>query len=150
MISELTVVKVVDNSGALKGKCIKILSPKSSKGRGRKAGKVGSIILITILETTPGSKIKPGDLWKALVVRTKKGSKYLRVNKDKKSAIEFRRLMGLKTPTNGHTTSYDDNCVTLIKFVGRDIVPVASRIKAPIDDTLIADEEYEKLIAVVG
>jgi ribosomal protein L14 len=91
MIQLLTKVNIIDNSGGLRGRCIKILKPHN-----RDTAKIGDIILVSILEITnkinSGSspvkgrgsssqgggegvakqnKITKGSIYKALVVRTK-------------------------------------------------------------------------------
>lgn len=73
MIWLLSEVKIIDNTGGLWGKCIKILSSKSSSPK-KSFGKVGDLILITVTKTLPGSKMQKGDIVKALIVRTKKFS----------------------------------------------------------------------------
>ncbi|RLR17967.1 50S ribosomal protein L14 [Sodalis-like symbiont of Bactericera trigonica] len=68
MIKEQTMLTVADNSGARRVMCIKVLG-----GSHRRYAGVGDIIKITIKEATPRSKVKKGDVLKAVVVRTKKG-----------------------------------------------------------------------------
>jgi large subunit ribosomal protein L14 len=58
---------VADNSGAKKIFCIKVLG-----GSKRKYASIGDIIVASVKEATPGSKVKKGDVVKAVVVRTKK------------------------------------------------------------------------------
>lgn len=72
MIRLLSKVKIIDNSGGLLGRCIKILKPKVQGSPKKAYASVGDLILISVLKTIPGSKIKKGDLFKAVVVRTKK------------------------------------------------------------------------------
>jgi large subunit ribosomal protein L14 len=57
---------VTDNSGAKRAKCIKVLG-----GSNHMITKVGDVIVVSILSVNPGSKIKKGDVTKALIVRTK-------------------------------------------------------------------------------
>lgn len=65
MISLLSKVKIIDNSGGILGRCIKVLKP------GKKPhAKIGDIILISIIKTTTGTSLLKGDIHKALVVRT--------------------------------------------------------------------------------
>ena len=68
MISLLTVVQIVDNSGGIVARCIKILKPHN-----RKYAQVGDLILVSIQKTIPSSKIRKGEIYKATVVRTKVG-----------------------------------------------------------------------------
>src|ERR671927_175022 len=60
-------VDVVDNSGAKKLMCIKVLG-----GSKRKYASIGDIIVVSIKEAIPGAKVKKGDVAKAVIVRTKK------------------------------------------------------------------------------
>ena len=68
MISLLTTVQIIDNSGGIIGRCIKILKPHN-----RKYAKLGELILVSILKTIPGSKIRKGEVYKATIIRTKRG-----------------------------------------------------------------------------
>ncbi len=67
MIQQQTYLNVADNSGAKKIMCIRVLG-----GSGRKYGTVGDIIVASVKEALPNSKVKPGDVVKAVIVRTKK------------------------------------------------------------------------------
>jgi len=67
MIQMRTVLDVADNSGARKVQCIKVLG-----GSKRKYATVGDIIVVSIKEAIPNSKVKKGDVMKAVVVRTAK------------------------------------------------------------------------------
>jgi large subunit ribosomal protein L14 len=70
MIFHKTFIKVIDNSGAIYAKCVKILKTNSAYGKIKKAT-IGDIILVTIRFYIPHKKIKKGNLFKALVVKTK-------------------------------------------------------------------------------
>ncbi len=67
MIQQETVLDVADNSGARKVMCIKVLG-----GSRRRYASVGDIIVVAVKEAIPNSKIKKGDVHKAVVVRTNK------------------------------------------------------------------------------
>jgi len=67
MIQQQTYLNVADNSGAKKIMCIRVLG-----GSGRKYGTVGDIIVASVKEALPNSKVEEGDVVKALIVRTKK------------------------------------------------------------------------------
>jgi len=67
MIQQQTYLNVADNSGAKKIMCIRILG-----GAGRKYGTVGDIIVASVKEALPNSKVKEGDVVRAVIVRTKK------------------------------------------------------------------------------
>jgi large subunit ribosomal protein L14 len=66
MLGLLSKIKIVDNSGAVLGRCIKILKPnKKDKAR------VGDIILISIIKSLSRSKYSVGTMAKVLIIRTK-------------------------------------------------------------------------------
>ena len=67
MIQMQTILDVADNSGAKKLFCIKVLG-----GSKRKYGGIGDIIVASVREAIPNSKVKKGDVVKAVVVRTAK------------------------------------------------------------------------------
>jgi len=67
MIQMQTILDVADNSGAKKLFCIKVLG-----GSKRKYAGVGDIIVASVKEAIPNSKVKKGDVVKAVVVRTAK------------------------------------------------------------------------------
>ncbi|MBL7689626.1 MAG: 50S ribosomal protein L14, partial [Bdellovibrionaceae bacterium] len=65
MIQMQTRLRVADNSGAKEVMCIKVLG-----GSQRRYASVGDIIVVSIKEAMPNSKVKTGDVAKAVVVRT--------------------------------------------------------------------------------
>ncbi len=65
MIQVQTVLDVADNSGAKMVQCIKVLG-----GSRRRYARVGDVIVVSIKEALPGSKVRKGDTAKAVVVRT--------------------------------------------------------------------------------
>lgn len=67
MIQMQSILDVADNSGAKKLFCIKVLG--SSK---RKYAGIGDIIVASVREALPNSKVKKGDVVKAVIVRTAK------------------------------------------------------------------------------
>ena len=70
MISVGTTLTVIDNSGARKVKCLKILG-----GSNIKYGYVGSEIIVSVQTINPLKKIKKGEIYKAIIVSIKKGQK---------------------------------------------------------------------------
>ena len=68
MIQMQSMLEVADNSGARKVQCIKVLG-----GSKRRYAGIGDIIKITIKEAIPNSRVKKGDVFNAVVVRTRKG-----------------------------------------------------------------------------
>jgi large subunit ribosomal protein L14 len=67
MIQTQTTLDVADNSGAKKLMCIKVLG-----GSKRKYATIGDVVIVSIKEAMPNSKVKKGDVARAVVVRTAK------------------------------------------------------------------------------
>lgn len=67
MIQVESKLDVADNSGAKKVACIKVLG-----GSKRRYASVGDIIVVSVKEAMPHSKVKKGEVMQAVVVRTKK------------------------------------------------------------------------------
>ena len=85
MIQSESVLQVADNSGARRVLCIKVLG-----GARRRYASVGDIIVVSIKEALPNSRVKKKQLHKAVVVRTAKeiprpDGSYIRF--DKNSAV---------------------------------------------------------------
>ena len=68
MIQVTTHLEVADNSGARIVKCIKVLG-----GSRRKYAGLGDVIVVSIKEALPGTKVKKGEVYDAVVVRTAQG-----------------------------------------------------------------------------
>jgi len=103
MIQMETVLQSADNSGAKRLKCFKVLG-----GTRKRFAHVGDIIVVSIKEALPNSKVKKGSVHKAVVVRTKK---------------EVQR-------PDGSNISFDENACVLLK--GKDNEPVGTRIFGPV------------------
>ncbi|NRA35314.1 MAG: 50S ribosomal protein L14 [Polyangiaceae bacterium] len=67
MIQAFSRLDVADNSGAKVVMCIKVLG-----GSRRRYAAVGDIIVVSVKEAMPNSKVRKGEVTKAVVVRTKK------------------------------------------------------------------------------
>ena len=67
MIQAETRLKVGDNTGAKELLCIKVLG-----GSRRKYATVGDIIICSVKEALPNSRVKKGDVVRAVIVRTAK------------------------------------------------------------------------------
>jgi len=67
MIQTETRLRVADNSGAKVVSCIKVLG-----GSKRRYATVGDVIVVSVKEAVPNSKVKKGDVLRAVVVRTAK------------------------------------------------------------------------------
>ena len=153
MISESTIVNIIDNSGAIQGRCIKILLPKSHQGR-RIAG-VGDVLILSVTKIIPGSKIKKGDIMKALIVRTKKGSKSIKPMRIRPNSDYNNIVQGKRTNYMGYSLSYSDNSVVLVKTGAKnknvwDLTPIGSRIRGPVCDTLKINRSCSKIISIVS
>jgi len=66
MIQMRTILEVADNSGAKRVQCIKVLG-----GSRRRYAELGDVIVVSIKEALPGTKVKKGDVAQAVVVRTR-------------------------------------------------------------------------------
>jgi large subunit ribosomal protein L14 len=65
MIQAETILNAADNSGARKLYCIKVLG-----GTRRRYARVGDVIVVSVRESLPNSKVKKGDVLRAVIVRT--------------------------------------------------------------------------------
>lgn len=117
MIQQQTYLNVADNSGAKKIMCIRVLG-----GSGRRYGTVGDIIVASVKEAIPNSKVKEGDVVKAVIVRTKK---------------EVRR-------SDGTYVRFDENAAVLINQYKE---PIGTRIFGPVARELRA-KGFMKIISL--
>ena len=117
MIQMQTVLNVADNSGAKKVACIKVLG-----GSRRRYASVGDVIVVSVKEAIPNSKVKKGDVMKAVVVRTAK---------------EVRR-------PDGSYLKFDDNSAVLIT---NQMEPIGTRIFGPVARELRA-KQFMKIISL--
>ena len=102
MIQAETVLKVADNSGARKLKCIKVIG-----GSKRRYAGVGDVIICAVQEALPNGNVKKGSVVRCVVVRTKK---------------EIRRK-------DGSYIRFDDNATVLIDANGN---PKGTRVFGPV------------------
>jgi len=117
MIQMQAILNVADNSGAKKVACIKVLG-----GSKRRYASVGDVIVVSVKESIPNSKVKKGDVMKAVIVRTVK---------------EVRR-------TDGSYLKFDDNSAVLIT---NQMEPVGTRIFGPVARELRA-KQFMKIISL--
>ncbi|MBF0103706.1 MAG: 50S ribosomal protein L14 [Deltaproteobacteria bacterium] len=117
MIQQSTVLNSADNSGAKKVYCIKVLG-----GSRRRYASVGDIIVVSIKEALPNSKVKKGDVKKGVIVRTRK---------------EIRRK-------DGTYIRFDENSIVLIDPNGE---PIGTRIFGPVARELRA-KKFMKIISL--
>ena len=92
---------VADNSGARKIQCIKVLG-----GSKRRSASIGDIIVVSIKDAIPRAKVKKGDVYKAVIVRTCK---------------DFQRQ-------DGTAIRFDKNAAVLLD---KQEEPIATRIFGP-------------------
>ena len=116
MIQMQSRLDVADNTGAREVMCIKVLG-----GSKRRYANIGDVIVITVKEAIPRSKVRKGQVLKALVVRTRKG-----VRRDDGSLIKF-----------------DNNAVVLLSNQNE---PIGTRIFGPVTRELRA--KYMKIISL--
>lgn len=116
MICMQTRLQVADNTGAKEVMCIKVLG-----GSHRKFAYTGDVIVVSIKEASPTSKVKKGTVQKAVIVRTKKGIQ----RKD------------------GSKIIFDENAVVLLKPTKE---PLGTRIFGPVPREL--GSVYSKIVSL--
>ncbi|MGV6826412.1 MAG: 50S ribosomal protein L14 [bacterium] len=117
MIQMQTVLNVADNSGAKRVQCIKVLG-----GSHRRYAAIGDIIKVSVKDAIPRGKVKKGDVFNAVVVRTRKG-----VRRPDGSAIRF-----------------DGNAAVLLNS---QLQPIGTRIFGPVTREL-RSERFMKIISL--
>ena len=117
MIQPETNLLAADNSGAKRLYCIKVLG-----GSKRRYAGLGDIIVVSVKEALPNSKVKKGDVMKAVVVRTAK---------------EVPRA-------DGTYIKFDDNSAVLINQGGE---PIGTRIFGPVARELRA-KNFMKIVSL--
>ena len=117
MIQMQTILNVADNSGAKKVGCIKVLG-----GSKRKYASIGDIIVVSVKEAIPNSKVKKGDVIRAVVVRTAK---------------EVGR-------PDGTYLKFSDNSAVLIN---NQMEPIGTRIFGPVARELRA-KQFMKIVSL--
>ncbi len=70
MIQMYTYLDVADNTGAKECMCIKVLG-----GTRRRYAGLGDVIVASVKKALPGGEVKPGDVVKGVIVRTKKATR---------------------------------------------------------------------------
>ena len=117
MIQAETVLGVADNSGARKVLCIKVLG-----GSRKRYAQIGDVIKVTVKDAIPRGKVKKGDIYNALVVRTKHG---------------------VRRP-DGSLIRFDGNAVVLLDSKRE---PIGTRVFGPVTRELRAIN-YLKIISL--
>ena len=117
MIQMQTVLDVADNSGAKRVQCIKVLG-----GSKRRYAGIGDIIKVSVKDAIPRGKVKKGDVYNAVVVRTRKG---------------------VRRP-DGSLVRFDGNAAVLLN---NQLQPIGTRIFGPVTREL-RSERFMKIISL--
>ena len=117
MIQMQTMLDAADNSGAKRVMCVKVLG-----GSKRRYAGIGDVIKVTVKEAIPRGKVKKGELYDAVVVRTRKG---------------VRR-------SDGSLIRFDGNAVVLLNNQRQ---PIGTRIFGPVTREL-RDAKFMKIVSL--
>ena len=117
MIQMQTKLKVADNSGGIRAMCIKVLG-----GSKRRYANIGDVIKVSIKEASPRGKVKKGDVYDAVVVRSAQG---------------VRRA-------DGSRIRFDSNAVVLLNTK---LEPVGTRIFGPVTREL-GSAQFMKIVSL--
>lgn len=117
MIQMQTVLDAADNSGARRLMCVKVLG-----GSKRRYARVGDIIKVSVKEAIPRGKVKKGEMYNAVVVRTKKG---------------VRR-------SDGSLIRFDSNAAVLLN---NQLQPIGTRIFGPVTREL-RSEKFMRIVSL--
>ena len=117
MIQMQTVLDVADNTGARSVMCIKVLG-----GSKRRYASVGDIIKVSIKDAAPRGRVKKGDIYSAVVVRTAKG---------------------VRRP-DGSLVRFDGNAAVLLN---NKLEPIGTRIFGPVTREL-RSERFMKIVSL--
>lgn len=117
MIQMQSRLRVADNSGAKEVMCIKVLG-----GSKRRYASIGDIVVVSIKDAMPNSKVKKGDVAKAVIVRT---------------------IHKLRRP-DGSYIRFDDNSAVLINAAKE---PIGTRIFGPVARELRA-KQFVKIVSL--
>lgn len=120
MIQAETYLNVADNSGARQVMCFKVLG-----GSRRRYATLGDVIVVTVKEALPTSKVKKGAVTKAVIVRTRKEN----------------------VRPDGSFIRFDDNAAVLLN---NNLEPVGTRIFGPVAREIRqpAKDGYMKIISL--
>ena len=117
MIQMQSILRVADNTGARSLMCIKVLG-----GSKRKYAGIGDIIKVSIKDAAPRGRVKKGEVYNAIVVRTAKG---------------VRRL-------DGSLLKFDDNAAVLLN---NKLEPIGTRIFGPVTREL-RNARFMKMVSL--
>jgi len=117
MIQMQSMLTAADNSGARRVMCIKVLG-----GSKRRYARIGDIIKVTVKDAIPRGKVKKGEVYDAVVVRTRSG---------------VRR-------TDGSLIRFDGNAAVLLN---PKLEPIGTRIFGPVTREL-RTERFMKIVSL--
>lgn len=117
MIQVQSILNVADNSGARSVMCIKVLG-----GSGRRYAGIGDVVKVAVKDAAPRGRVKKGDLYNAVVVRTAKG---------------------VRRP-DGALIRFDGNAAVLLN---NKLEPVGTRIFGPVTREL-RTERFMKIVSL--
>ncbi len=117
MIQMQTILNVADNTGARSVMCIKVLG-----GSKRRYANIGDVIRVSIKDVAARGRVKKGDVYNAVVVRTAKG---------------IRRQ-------DGSLISFDENSAVLLN---NKLEPIGTRIFGPVTREL-RTEQFMKIVSL--
>jgi large subunit ribosomal protein L14 len=117
MIQMQSMLAAADNSGARQVQCIKVLG-----GSKRRYAHIGDIIKVTVKDAIPRGKVKKGEVYNALVVRTKHG---------------------VRRP-DGSKIRFDGNAAVLLN---QKLEPIGTRIFGPVTREL-RGERFMKIVSL--
>ena len=117
MIQMQTMLTAADNSGARRVMCIKVLG-----GSKRRYARIGDIIKVTVKDAIPRGKVKKGEVYDAVVVRTKQG---------------------VRRP-DGSLIRFDSNAAVLLD---PKLEPIGTRIFGPVTREL-RSERFMKIVSL--
>ena len=117
MIQTQSYLEVADNSGAREVLCIKVLG-----GSKRRYARIGDVIKVTVKEAIPRGKVKKGEVYNAVVVRTRSG---------------------VRRP-DGSLIRFDGNAAVLLDAKQE---PIGTRIFGPVTREL-RNEKFMKIVSL--
>ncbi|MGE4618092.1 MAG: 50S ribosomal protein L14 [Gammaproteobacteria bacterium] len=117
MIQMQTMLDAADNSGARRLMCIKVLG-----GSRRRYANIGDVIRVTVKEAIPRGKVRKGEIFHAVVVRTRKG---------------------VRRP-DGSLIRFDGNAAVLLD---KQLQPIGTRIFGPVTREL-RGEKFMRIVSL--
>ena len=119
MIQMQTILKVADNTGAKSIMCIKVLG-----GSKKQYAEIGDVIKVSVKDAAPRGRVKKGEVYNAVIVRTAKG---------------VRRV-------DGSLLKFDDNAAVLLN---NKLEPIGTRIFGPVTREL-RNARFMKIVSLAA